>query len=58
MPHVILEYDASNPQSIEAYAKRLIGKTFSDVCDEDVINDVIVVGEDYEENHKDIWRCF
>ena len=29
------EYDDSNPVSIEKYAKKLIGKTFADVCEED-----------------------
>ena len=49
----VLEYDAHSPQSIESYAKRLIGKTFTDVCNEDTVNDVIVVADDYEESHKD-----
>lgn len=49
----VLEYDAGNPQSIEEYAKRLIGKTFTDVCNEDTVNDVIVINDDYEESHKD-----
>lgn len=26
------EYDETDPISIETYAKRLIGKTFADVC--------------------------
>ncbi len=51
--NIVLEYDASNPQSIEAYAKRLIGKTFTDVCNEDIVNDVIIINDDYEESHKD-----
>lgn len=28
----MLEYDKTNPYSIEKYAQRLIGKTFADVC--------------------------
>ena len=28
----LIEYDESNPISIEKYAQRLIGKTFADVC--------------------------
>lgn len=32
----IEEYDITDPLSIERYAQRLIGKTFSDVCKEDV----------------------
>ena len=31
----LLEYDETNPISIETYGKRLIGKTFQDICDED-----------------------
>ena len=53
MTHLVLEYDAHSPQSIESYAKRLIGKTFTDVCNEDTVNDVIIVADDYEESHKD-----
>ena len=49
----VLEYDASNPKSIESYAKHLIGKSFTDVCNEDTVNDVIVINDDYEESHKD-----
>lgn len=30
----LLEYDETNPISIETYGKRLIGKTFQDICDE------------------------
>lgn len=33
-----VEYDKSNPSSIEAYAQRLIGKTFRQVCDDDTVN--------------------
>ncbi len=50
---IILEYDASNPTSIETYAKQLIGKTFTDVCNEDTVNNVIVIEDDYEESHED-----
>lgn len=31
----LLEYDRNNPSSIEAYAKKLIGKTFRDVIEQD-----------------------
>ena len=30
-----IEYDRANPSSIEAYAQRLIGRSFRDVMDED-----------------------
>lgn len=30
-----IEYDESNPQSIEKYAQKLIGKTFLEICTED-----------------------
>ena len=48
----VLGYDAGNPLSIEAYAKRLIGKTFSDVCDADTVNEVVVIDDDYESSHE------
>ena len=32
---IIIEYDKSNPSSIEAYAQRLIGKTFRQISQED-----------------------
>ena len=32
-----LEYDETDPLSIEAYGKKLIGKTFNNVCEEDEI---------------------
>ena len=51
--NIVLDYDSSNPSSIEAYAKRLVGMTFSQVCDADTINDVIVVDDNYEESHED-----
>lgn len=49
-----IDYDESNPLSIEAYAKRLIGKTFKDVCDEDDIHKSNVVNkiDDYENSHE------
>ena len=49
----VLGYDPYDPLSIEKYAKFLIGKTFSEVCDEDTVNDVIVVDDDYEQSHED-----
>lgn len=33
-----VEYDKSNPSSIEAYAQRLVGKTFRQICDTDTVN--------------------
>lgn len=32
----VTTYDATNPLSIENYAQKLIGKTFSDICKEDM----------------------
>ena len=32
MMNYLEEYDETDPISIETYAKRLIGKTFADVC--------------------------
>ena len=39
------EYDETDPVSIETYAKRLIGKTFADVCKQDDITEAMVVRE-------------
>lgn len=49
-----LEYDETNPISIENYAKKLIGKTFLDVCKEDDMEKLTVVREthDYELSHE------
>lgn len=47
------EYDETDPISIETYAKKLIGKTFADVCREDDITKSTVVREasNYEVKH-------
>ena len=49
----LLEYDETNPISIETYGKRLIGKTFQDICDEDDMRKAAVVREteNYEVKH-------
>ena len=49
-----LEYDETDPRSIEAYGQRLIGKTFAEVCDEDDIAKAGVVREtvNYEARHE------
>lgn len=41
----ILKYDNTDPKSIEEYGKKLIGKTFQDVCDEDDLAKVTAVRE-------------
>ena len=48
------EYDETDPISIETYAKRLIGKTFADVCKQDDITKAMVVREatNYEVKHE------
>ena len=48
------EYDETDPISIEAYARSLIGKTFADVCKQDDITKTMVVREttDYEVKHE------
>lgn len=48
------EYDATDPISIEAYAKKLIGVTFADVCRQDDITKAMVVREtiNYEVKHE------
>lgn len=47
-------YDETDPISIETYAKRLIGKTFADVCREDDITKAMVAREtvNYEVKHE------
>lgn len=48
------EYDEKDPVSIETYAKKLIGKTFADVCKQDDIAKAMVVREttNYEVKHE------
>lgn len=50
----MLEYDETEPISIEKYGKKLIGMTFADVCDQDDIKKSNIVREtaDYETNMK------
>ena len=45
MMNYLEEYDETDPISIETYAKRLIGKTFADVCKQDDITKTMVVRE-------------
>lgn len=49
-----LDYDETNPRSIEAYGKKLIGKTFAEVCEKDDMAKAMVVSEpsDYEVKHE------
>lgn len=49
------EYDETNPISIETFAKKLIGKTFSDVCRQDDISKAMFIREtaNYEFKHED-----
>lgn len=48
------EYDETDPISIEMYAKKLIGKTFADVCRQDDITKAMIVREatNYEVKHE------
>lgn len=50
----ILKYDETNPLAIEAYAQRLIGKSFADVCEEDDISQIKVVrkNDNYVVSHE------
>ena len=41
-----IEYDRSNPASIEEYAQRLIGKSFRQIIEDDYRNSTSAVGED------------
>ena len=54
MMNYLEEYDEADPISIETYAKRLIGKTFADVCKQDDITKAMVVREttNYEVKHE------
>ena len=51
----MLEYDETDPKSIEAYGKKLIGMTFQDVCDQDDMkkSNVVKETEAYEIKHGD-----
>ena len=53
MGSYLKEYDETDPISIETYTKKLIGKTFADVCREDDITKSTVVREasNYEVKH-------
>ena len=48
-------YDEADPLSIEAYGKKLIGKTFQDVCNADDLNQIkeVVKTSNYEAKHED-----
>ena len=54
MMNYLEEYNETDPISIETYAKRLIGKTFADVCKQDDITKAMVVREttNYEVKHE------
>lgn len=54
MMNYLEEYDETDPISIETYAKRLIGKTFADVCKQDDITKAMVVREttNYDVRHE------
>ena len=48
------EYDETSPESIEAYGKKLIGKTFAEVCKEDSLRNASEISEatvDYQTSH-------
>ena len=54
MGSYLKEYDETDPISIETYAKKLIGKSFADVCEQDDIAKAMVVREmtNYEAKHE------
>lgn len=53
MGTVKLEYDEFNPVSIEEYARKLIGKTFLEVCEEDIGKQSIIKEEgNYKADHE------
>lgn len=49
-----IEYDETDPKSIEAYAQKLIGKTFADICREDIIgaSDIVRRAANYDLLHE------
>lgn len=54
MENYFKDYDETNPNSIEKYAKKLIGKTFADVCKRDDNNKNMFLQEtaDYAVKHE------
>ena len=51
-------YVESNPLSIENYSKKLIGKTFSDILNENFNNETtIIFDEQPEDTFKAIYIC-
>ena len=54
MINYLEEYDETDSISIETYAKKLIGKSFADVCEQDDIAKAMVVREmtNYEAKHE------
>lgn len=53
MDSVKLDYDEFDPVSIEEYARKLIGKTFLDVCEEDIGKQSIIKEEgNYKAEHE------
>lgn len=53
MGTVKLEYDEFDPVSIEKYARKLIGKTFLEVCEEDIGKQSIIKEEgNYKADHE------
>ena len=51
----LADYDKTNPQSIEDYAQKLIGKTFADVVIDDMHKtDEVHENSSYAEEHADI----
>ena len=46
----VIEYDRTDPRSIEQYAKRLIGKTFREIIeDDDRKNEIGVSSDSFED---------
>ena len=48
------EYDATSPESIENYSQKMIGKTFSEICEQDEMTQAGIVREtsEYAVNHE------
>ena len=44
----LIEYDKTDPISIEVYSQKLIGKTFREICEEDEARQSTIIREEAE----------
>lgn len=53
------EHDETSPESIEAYGRKLIGKTFAEVCEKDDLRNASGISNaaiEYQTSHGDKGR--